>query len=212
MRFRSALVLFLLLLPATAITAQMPQVTEETQVPSPGSGHDYIQWLNETVNPSNGSVNVDINVPMPQSRQTSIPFSLAYNSGQAIAGASFYFSPAYTSAISSGGWGYTVPMVTYISGEYTDPDWGLCMYTTDYVFADATGKSTTMEIGSADSSTACLNNGYYTYGINKHEGVLGDVGPPPDEWAPDGTVYRFSTDVTSTHRCTGGAGAWLASQ
>lgn len=41
---------------AAAASAPIPQITEETQAPSPGTGHDYIQGLNETVNPSNGAL------------------------------------------------------------------------------------------------------------------------------------------------------------
>jgi len=37
-------------------SGQVSNVTNMTSTPIPGSGHDYIQMLNETVNPANGSV------------------------------------------------------------------------------------------------------------------------------------------------------------
>jgi RHS repeat-associated protein len=51
--------------------------------PVPGSGHDYIKMLNETVNPANGSVSLRIEAPIPQQRgNVNFPFYVfGYNSG-----------------------------------------------------------------------------------------------------------------------------------
>lgn len=211
MKFQSTLFVLLLLLCASRLDAQIPQVTEETQVPSPGDGHDYIHWLNETVNPSNGSVTVRIAVPIPSSRQFSIPFYLAYNSGQALTGPAFGFQPNNSSDVSLAGWSYTVPVMTYFGGIYYDPDHppGTCDYTTDYVFADASGKSTQMHIASSDGSDVCLDNGFYNvYGMSENYGLLADLGP--DEWDVDGTYYKLSTP--SRDGGAGGGSAYFASQ
>ena len=54
-----------MLLPATA-GAQIYTQNSATMAPTPGAGHDYIHLLNETVNPANGSVSVNLNFPMPK--------------------------------------------------------------------------------------------------------------------------------------------------
>ncbi len=51
----------------------------ETATPMPG-GHDYIHLAAETVNPSNGSVTIKINYPMPKGRGITLPFAATYNS------------------------------------------------------------------------------------------------------------------------------------
>ena len=45
-----------------------PSISGETATPIPGVGHDYINLLNETVDPSSGTVNIHIDLPMPKSR------------------------------------------------------------------------------------------------------------------------------------------------
>jgi hypothetical protein len=72
--------LFVLFL-ASSIHAQMPGVNNQTAAPTPGSGHDYIHMLNETVNPANGSVSIHIQVPVPKSRGLTLPFAIQYDSG-----------------------------------------------------------------------------------------------------------------------------------
>jgi hypothetical protein len=56
-------------------------VNNDTRTPVPGSGHDYIKMLSETVDPSNGSLSVRISTPVPPSRGITIPFSFDYSSG-----------------------------------------------------------------------------------------------------------------------------------
>src|SRR5947207_14339808 len=48
--------------------AQITNVTDETSTPLPGTGHDYIGLLSETVNPANGSISLRINAPLPKGR------------------------------------------------------------------------------------------------------------------------------------------------
>jgi hypothetical protein len=51
----------------------------ETATPLPG-GHDYIHLFSETVNPSNGSLAFNIQLPIPKGRGLTLPFTLMYNS------------------------------------------------------------------------------------------------------------------------------------
>jgi YD repeat-containing protein len=53
---------------------------DETQVPMPGSGHDYQQLLGETVNLSNGSVSFKISFPQPKARGITLPYAWTYSS------------------------------------------------------------------------------------------------------------------------------------
>ncbi|MGB2672760.1 MAG: hypothetical protein WAO11_18785 [Candidatus Acidiferrum sp.] len=81
----SRLVTFALLLVASASfapssPAQITNVTDDTATPVEGAGHNYIKLLSETVNPSSGSLSLRIQLPVPQARGTTIPFSLAYDS------------------------------------------------------------------------------------------------------------------------------------
>jgi hypothetical protein len=95
---------------------QILRLSNTTTTPAPGSGHDYIQALSDTVNPANGSVSLRIQVPLPAGRGLSLPFYIAYDSN----GISYATpSPTYpgtlmwsgnASFLTQGGWTYTVPM------------------------------------------------------------------------------------------------------
>jgi hypothetical protein len=64
--------------------AQIANVTDVESVPIPGAGRDYVGFLQETVNPANGSLSVRIAVPIPEGRKLTTPFSFAYDSDGAI--------------------------------------------------------------------------------------------------------------------------------
>ncbi|MGC2272701.1 MAG: hypothetical protein WA539_12025, partial [Candidatus Sulfotelmatobacter sp.] len=97
-------------------------ITYNPQLPIPGVGHDYIHMVNETVNPADGNVSVDINIPLPAGRGLSVPFSIVYSSsnfgvmqrtqpnpyGSASNGSGNW------SFLSSAGWSYTLPMLSYV--------------------------------------------------------------------------------------------------
>src|SRR5437016_5242285 len=57
----AALAFLLMLSPLPARAQQTPGISDDTTVPVPGAGHDYIGALSETVNPSNGSVSFRLN-------------------------------------------------------------------------------------------------------------------------------------------------------
>jgi hypothetical protein len=120
----------LMLLTTSSLWAQLQNISNMVQTPAPGSGHDYIKLLSETVSPSNGQVSIRINVPMPPGRGISIPFGFAYDSGsvmevQEVKGAGYGAAPVSGRAqwnlnrswLSQGGWSYTVPMVTAVPGS-----------------------------------------------------------------------------------------------
>jgi hypothetical protein len=68
--FRLPQVLLSLLLVSQAL-AQAPLYVDRinmTSPPVPGSGHDYLRMLNDTVNPANGSLSVRIEAPVPKQR------------------------------------------------------------------------------------------------------------------------------------------------
>jgi YD repeat-containing protein len=57
-------------------------VGDSMQHPLHGTGHDYINLLSETVNPANGSLNIEIRLPSPAGRGINPPIALRYNSGE----------------------------------------------------------------------------------------------------------------------------------
>ena len=73
--------------------SQVENVPDVLSTPVPGSGHDYIKLLNETVDPSTGSVSLRIDVPTTGSRGLTLPFRFTYDSG------------GETNYIRRGGWG-----------------------------------------------------------------------------------------------------------
>ena len=75
---RTLIVICFLLIPA-AVRAQITAVGDDTSIPIPGVGHDYIKMLNETVNPANGSVSIHIEVPVTKARGITIPFGFNYD-------------------------------------------------------------------------------------------------------------------------------------
>ncbi len=62
------------------LQAQVMNVSGANSEPQPGTGHDYIGLLNETVDPATGSLSVKIGIDLPKGRGLNIPFSINYNS------------------------------------------------------------------------------------------------------------------------------------
>ncbi len=48
---------------ASGTYGQVTNVTNSTSTPTPGSGHDYINMVNEAVNPANGAVSIRVETP-----------------------------------------------------------------------------------------------------------------------------------------------------
>ncbi len=69
-----------------SLRAQVTNVDSTINIavaPSPGSGHDYVKMLNETVNPANGSVSLRVEAPVPKQRgDVNFPYYIfGYDSG-----------------------------------------------------------------------------------------------------------------------------------
>jgi hypothetical protein len=115
------LVATLALFVGDSLQAQITAVTDQTSTPIPAAGHGYIQLLNETVNPANGSVSLRLQVPTPPGRDITIPFSFAYDSNGAHflkGGAGGYAQwTSNTQFLASGGWTYSVPMLSFTEGS-----------------------------------------------------------------------------------------------
>ena len=91
--------------------------------PTPGSGHDYIHYLNETVNPANGTLNIKIDLPTSKARGFTLPFSLVYNSGEVHQfGSSMpghgIVDPLQARSIGWHGWSDTLPYVSVMQGQF----------------------------------------------------------------------------------------------
>ena len=66
---------------AAAQSSLVAPGTAYTTLPSPGSGHDYIQGLSEAVDPSTGGLTIQLPIPMPPGRGLTLPFSILLNEG-----------------------------------------------------------------------------------------------------------------------------------
>jgi hypothetical protein len=138
--------------------------TAYTTLPSPGSGHNDIQGLSETVDPSTGSLTIQLPIPMPSGRGMTLPFSILYNSNASVTplGGPTTYSNIGSSAVvggvnvsggtyfGMGGWTYTLPVAGYTqvsqvmqasSLETTLNPQGLitCYYNVNWTFWDPSG-------------------------------------------------------------------------
>ncbi len=103
----------------TAPALQLNAPSDTIASPVPGVGHDYIKMLNETVNPENGAVNLNISIPTPPGRGLNFPFSIQYNSNQAL-----FLTPSFQNLsfglqwfdgigeFDQGAWSYGVPLLS----------------------------------------------------------------------------------------------------
>lgn len=164
-RFRLAVELFAsaflcaTLFLSRAAEAQITNVGDTTSTPIQGAGHDYVKMLSETVNPSNGSVSIHIQVPAPPGRGVSLPFSFAYDSNGTAHVFSDGFGTAYwadnTAYLSKAGWSYSAPMLTNLLVSVPALPHGYCAYYDDYVFQDATGGRHSLGISDINTPTQC---------------------------------------------------------
>ena len=149
----SALVLGLLLAAAASVasgqtTSVGPSMTAENAIPIPNVGHDYIHLLSETVDPSSGSVNVTIQLPLSKSRGITLPFSVTYSSAGVFhidepdpthLGL-FSSCPPNNNTVPIGnqcGWEYGLPSAAYSFMSYPPRSGtGSCFLATQYAFTD----------------------------------------------------------------------------
>ena len=160
-------VLGIVLLLSAPTRAQITNVTNDQATPIPGVGHNYIQMLSETVNPSNGSVSLRIQTPAPPGRLLNIPFGFDYDtSGVHHFTTTPTGNPTWAvdlTPYSRGGWSYLIPLVTYILGTNVESN-GLggesssCSDHTGFVFLDPNGTRHALGISQAQpySAGTCL--------------------------------------------------------
>src|ERR1700728_2040538 len=122
---RPTVVTILALLFAPLVFAQFPSaVNNDTRTPVPGSGHDYINMLSETVDPSNGSLSVHISTPVPPSRGITIPFSFDYSSGavqqaQGSNGLGSWAPPIiFGGVLDALGWSHRIPELSAVQTKF----------------------------------------------------------------------------------------------
>ena len=184
------------------VWGQDNSVNNLTIRPTAGSGHDYIQMLDEIVNPANGSVSIRIRIPAPPSRGFTLPLFIAYNSNgslnltdNGIGDASF--APT-TLAFRYGSWEYTVPYLTAFPTTVSDPNNGDCPVQTGFLFSDPSGSKHMMGISSGDGSNACAlvsfnSTGWDAYYRAKIPSV--SQWPSPVDISDNaGNVYRIGLD------------------
>jgi hypothetical protein len=146
------LLLFSIVLLASIFTvssvAQLTSIGNDVARPIPGAGHDYIHLLSETVNPANGSVNINIQLPTPKARGFSLPVSLLYNSGSVHRFASGAAGGGQmiqdSSSISTSGWGDSLPYASaiFVTLGLNDPTANdTCQFSSSYVFYGPSGDS-----------------------------------------------------------------------
>jgi hypothetical protein len=213
-RFRISVILF-------SLTAygfpQVTTVTNDTATPIPGSGHDYIKMLSETVNPANGSVSLRIELPVIKGRQLTLPFSVAYDSNTVHhllpAGQPNYGQAKWASNIgylSQGGWSYSLPMASASEWDITAGNWPntyTCNTWSNYMFSDGSGGEHALGLGTQFSpSGACPGDGLGSRQSGDPEALgflpngrmdqynLYSYPPTPVTVSTrDGTMYTFST-------------------
>src|SRR5215471_18609331 len=113
----SQCVLLLLLSTVMQSSGQITYLSNTTSPPTPGSGHNYVGMLDETVNPGSGGLTMQIDVSVPKGRKLTLPFGFGYDSS----GVHFPTELGWDTEqniVSAGGWSYSVPFVTY--GDFQD--------------------------------------------------------------------------------------------
>ena len=147
---------------AMNLSAQTVSLGDEVSRPIPGVGHDYIHGVSETVSPSNGSLNIKIDLPSPKGRGLSLPLAVTYNSGNvhgflswkagvgsidSAASSPINYYYASNRAQVGFGWSDNVPYVTFSGYSVPQPggpgyqSLGWCPVTSSYNFYDSNGGS-----------------------------------------------------------------------
>jgi len=209
---RPTVVTILALLLAPLVLAQFPSaVNNDTRTPVPGSGHDYINMLSETVDPSNGSLSVHISTPVPPSRGITIPFSFDYSSGAVqqvtVSSGEAAWAPPTTFgvALTSLGWSYRIPALSAVQTKAICYE-GSQQLTTyvwlSYIFTDPSGLRPNLGLANTETLNpdcvyvwnpqpySVLSGGDDFFGATI-SGANGFTGGTVTVGGVDGTVYNF---------------------
>lgn len=190
------------------LVAQDQTVTNSNSTPLPGSGHDYINLLSETVNPANGSLSLRLAFPVPPGRGVSLPFVVSYDSNgvhtltpipKNIRWLSFY------NFLAQGGWSYSMPLLSNHLKTAPSPNFPTetCHYNVDWTFDDPLGTRHALALAWIYNSGLC--NGVANYQLTGGDDVVSAAlasqasKVPVKVASPDGTVYSFSNDCAHTN-------------
>src|SRR5580692_1808254 len=200
--------------------SQVENVPNVLSTPVPRSGHDYITLLDETVDPSTGSVSLRIDVPTAGSRGLTLPFRFTYDSG----GETNYIRRGGWghNYLQNGGWGYGLPVlrddvVTMAPNPDppVNPNAPLCQVHTGFIFTDPSGTRHSLGLSLANQSVCNSvgdNPNIYTNASDDFVSAwapsnaiscfpyCNEVGPFSIQDSA-GTVYHFPY---ITANCTGG--------
>jgi RHS repeat-associated protein len=201
------LLAIVMLLGWSSVRAQITNVDNTTSTPIPGTGHDYIHLLSETVNPSNGSVSLRIELPMPKGRGISLPFSIGYDSNSLhhLVPMTYPFYgqaqwQANKSSLGQGGWSYSLPAAGLISTDVTEgsyPNYYTCTLFSNYLFHDSSGSLHPLQLASYLSPNGpCVESPIASGGDAKVHASLGNNGWQYGNvtvFSADGTVYQFNS-------------------
>src|SRR3984885_9448082 len=178
-----AFILSLALLSSPAANAQSLTVGDDTSTPVEGVGHDYIHFLSETVNPANGSVNLKIQLPVPQGRGITLPFSYSYNSDAVY---HLYAAPPWSptwDAVSPqtvDGWRIGFPTLNATGGTLSNPPG--CGYAQSFIFSDPSGVSIPFNVSAMDwlssDNSPCGGGSVLSGSVDGYQIELIPSGPP----------------------------------
>jgi YD repeat-containing protein len=200
--------------------AQVVNITDTTNAPIPGSGHEYLGLVNETVNPANGSLSVSIPIQVPKGRGLTLPFSINYNSNGAATIVDTDSGPNFSSVgdtYSTNGWSYSNPLLTLRHTE-VDTSSGNCYWNEGYIFYDPTGTPHALHLTPVDaplslpqcypSVNSVLSGGDYAYSaITGPDATMLDQTQVVDA---DGTTYTFSAGNYASYSIGGGTSVFVA--
>jgi hypothetical protein len=183
----------------------------ETAKPVPG-GHDYIHLAAETVSPSNGSVSIKFNYPMPKGRRITIPFAPEFNTAGLYHVAlnlttqlgtvtmvpnvtNFGIYPTATWSMSS----FTPPPVTCPPACPAPNPWGVCHTASGFNFTDQYGTSHNLGLAVVANAQNYTSNNYCPPAGSGSAGVAipsSSQSPPPGNG--DGQVWAIWTSPSQT--------------
>lgn len=195
---RSTILGIALVLTCGTARAQFTAVTGSTLTPSANVGHDYIHKLNETVDPSSGSLSLRFPVLLPPGRKLTVPLSFNYDSNGAYIledqiATTGVGTPLWTNDPTQPyGWSFAPPQLSWTGSQTSmvDPQNSsvlICNLSTGYVFQDPSGTRHSLPIsyayaeisGQNPGTNACQYNniqGPVMYGASAGSGSSGSDG------------------------------------
>ena len=203
-----------LVLVSPASKAQITAVTTDQAPPVPGAGHDYIHFLNETVNPASGSVSIRIQAPIPADISLKIPFAFGYDSNAAHHYVIEFSNSPWTdnaAYLSQGGWNYELPSLQFNLAVYSAGVGEICDLYDNYIVTDANGTPHQPLIAIPPPASCGSNTQWPTEVLTDGDGTISATTtfpsvsennqPPPPLTVTDidGTVYQFLNSGSGLH-------------